>query len=172
MNLGELIRSVERNCIWLMKLNRHRNEIERLTSFRLRSQKLERIHDLMSDWQMVRISEYPSLKIRILHHEDYDHYHFGDDIETLQNPRNSDESKISNTSTCIDAQSIFIVTFPCTSGLGSDPIWKIHKINAYLITRDESRRSPNVTMQRFGSSVHVVWYMNEVKSSMDIRLRT
>ena len=47
-------RSLERNCIWLMKLNRYTNEIERWTI----------IHDLISDCQMMGISEYPSLKIR------------------------------------------------------------------------------------------------------------
>ena len=39
-----------------------------------------------------------------------------DDIETLKNPRNSDESKLSNASTCISSHSILIVIFPHTSG--------------------------------------------------------
>ena len=68
-------------------------------SFRLRYQKLIRIHDLISDCQMLRISEYPSLKIRpyLTSWRLFSLSLFGvflsDDIETLQNPRNCDGVK-------------------------------------------------------------------------------
>ena len=88
-----------------------------------------------------------------------------DDIETLRNPRMSNESKISNASTRISLHSIFIVTFPHTSVMDLVTCGKSIKINAYLMTRDDSKRRTNVTIQRFESSVHVVWCMNEVKLS-------
>ena len=96
-------------------------------SLRLRSQKLKRIHRnsfVISDGQNMRtVSFRLSKSVRILHHEDYDHYHFWiflrDDIETLQSPRTSDESKISNADTCISLHSIFIVSFTHTSVHGS-----------------------------------------------------
>ena len=103
-------------------------------SFRLRSQKLERIRKkmfLISDCQWVSVSQDPSvsyiMKTMII-------ITFGiflsDDIETLQNPRNSDESKTSNASICISSHSIFIVTFPHTSDMDLVTYEKSKKINA------------------------------------------
>ena len=152
---------------WNPTDTRKRSSVSR--SFRLRSQKMERIRKnmfLISDCQWVSVSQDPSvsyfMKTMII-------ITFGifliDDIETLHNPRNSDESKTSNASICISSHSIFIETFPHTSDMDLVTYEKSININAYLMTRDDSKRRTNVTMQRFGFSVHAAWCMNEVKLS-------
>ena len=57
-------------------------------------------------------------------------------------------------------------------GLGSSHIWEMHEFNAYLTTRDVSKRRTNVVMQRFvtiysfRSSVHTVWWLGTGQSSI------
>ena len=96
-------------------------------SFRLRSQKLVRIrrnsfwYPIVRIWeQWVSVSQDPSVSYIMKTMIIITFWiSLSDDIETLQNARMSDESKISNASTCISLHSIFIVSFTHTSVHGS-----------------------------------------------------